>query len=97
MTGVSIVWDLERSRALVVVTDDLPDEARLALLDLDVTAPELRGKLLRWDEAAGEWRPPQRGGGREPAPGDTPAGSGTPSRLPACRTICTTSRHPQRP
>ena len=34
--------------AVIVVTDDLPDEARLALLDLDVTAPELRGKLLGW-------------------------------------------------
>jgi hypothetical protein len=43
--------------AIIVVTEDTPDEARLALLDLDVTAPELRGKLLRWDETAGEWRP----------------------------------------
>ena len=34
----------------MVVTDDLPDEARLALLDLDVTADDLRGKLLRWDQ-----------------------------------------------
>jgi hypothetical protein len=45
------------SAATIVVTDDTPDEARLALLDLDVTAPELRGKLLRWDEAVGAWRP----------------------------------------
>lgn len=43
--------------AAVIVTSDLPDEARLALLDLDVTAPELRGKELRWDTAEGEWRP----------------------------------------
>jgi len=43
--------------AAMIVTADLPDEARLALLDLDVTAPELRGKELRWDVAAGEWRP----------------------------------------
>lgn len=40
----------------LVVTEGLPDEARLALLDLDVTAEELRGKELRWDAAAGEWR-----------------------------------------
>ncbi len=43
--------------ATVVVTGDLPDEARLALLDLDVTADELRGKLLRWDSSASAWRP----------------------------------------
>ena len=43
--------------ATVVVTRDLPDEARLALLDLDVTADELRGKVLRWDRATSAWRP----------------------------------------
>ena len=39
------------SAADVIITGDLPDEARLALLDLDVTADELRGKTLRWDDA----------------------------------------------
>jgi hypothetical protein len=43
--------------AMIVVTDDLPDEARLALLDLDVTADEMRGKTLRWDNEAMAWRP----------------------------------------
>lgn len=43
--------------ASLVFPGDLPDEARLALLDLDVTAEELRGKELRWDAAAGAWRP----------------------------------------
>jgi hypothetical protein len=43
--------------AKIVVTADTPDEARLALLDLDVTADEIRGKQLRWDRAASEWRP----------------------------------------
>ena len=43
--------------ATVVVTDDLPDEARLALLDLDVTADDLRGKLLRWDHETSTWHP----------------------------------------
>jgi hypothetical protein len=43
--------------ATVIVTADLPDEARLALLDLDVTAPHLRGQELRWDPATGEWLP----------------------------------------
>jgi hypothetical protein len=45
------------STATIVITADLPDEARLALLDLDVTADELRGKLLRWDESVLAWRP----------------------------------------
>jgi hypothetical protein len=43
--------------ATIVVDDRLPDEARLALLDLDVTAPELRGKELHWDWVAQAWRP----------------------------------------
>jgi hypothetical protein len=43
--------------ATVVITKDLPDEARLALLDLDVTAEGLRGKLLRWDSSASAWHP----------------------------------------
>lgn len=43
--------------ATIVVTADTPDEARLALLDLDVTAEDLRGKPLRWDPVASAWRP----------------------------------------
>jgi hypothetical protein len=41
--------------AIIVVTEDTPDEARLALLDLDVTAPELRGKYLSWSKGAEAW------------------------------------------
>ena len=44
------------SAATIVITANTPDEARLALLDLDVTAPELRGKELSWDPANAEWR-----------------------------------------
>ena len=44
------------SAAEVIVTSDLPVEARLALLDLDVTADELRGKTLQWDDATKAWR-----------------------------------------
>jgi len=32
-----------------------PDEARLALLDLDVTAPELHGKTLEWNTERNTW------------------------------------------
>jgi hypothetical protein len=58
------VADLVRTRvrrkgktATIAITADLPDEARLALLDLDVTADELRGKLVRWDSTTSTWRP----------------------------------------
>jgi hypothetical protein len=43
--------------AIIVITEALPDEARLALLDLDVTGDEVRGRLLRWDATAGTWLP----------------------------------------
>jgi hypothetical protein len=43
--------------AKFVVTGDLPDAARLALLDLEVVSEALRGKTLRWDEKALAWRP----------------------------------------
>lgn len=48
---------VDDAAATIVITTDLPDEARLALLDLDVTAEELRGMLLHWDRAAGAWCP----------------------------------------
>lgn len=41
--------------AAVELHPDLPDEARLALLDLDPTAPDVRGKTLRWDPARAAW------------------------------------------
>ncbi len=43
--------------AKIVVTADMPDAARTALLDLDVTADDVRGKLLRWDNSASAWQP----------------------------------------
>src|SRR5260370_3791437 len=50
--------------ATLVVTSDTPDEARLAVLDLDLTAEDVRGQLLGWDTEAGTWRPrgPATGG-----------------------------------
>jgi hypothetical protein len=50
--------------ATVVVTRNLPDEARLALLDLDVTAEDLRGKVLRWSRKDEVWLPDDVGSGR---------------------------------
>jgi hypothetical protein len=40
----------------VVLTQELPDEARLMLLDLDLTSDEIRGKALRWDSTEGAWQ-----------------------------------------
>jgi len=59
-TEEALVGAEDNAAATLVITRDTPDEARLELLDLDVTAPELRGKELRWDEEAGEWRPSRR-------------------------------------
>jgi hypothetical protein len=50
----------------IVVSHDTPDEARLALLDLDVTAEEVRGKTLRWNATAGAWVPEGRGSALPP-------------------------------
>jgi hypothetical protein len=44
------------SAATIAIATDTPDEARLALLDLDVTAEGVRGKVLHWDSAADAWR-----------------------------------------
>jgi hypothetical protein len=51
----------EKVPTRVGITQDLPNEARLALLDLDVTAEEVRGKTLRWDATACAWLPDDEG------------------------------------
>jgi hypothetical protein len=56
-TNEALIEVDEGAAATVFITEGLPDEARLALLDVDVTAEELRGKLLRWDPATAAWRP----------------------------------------
>jgi hypothetical protein len=51
-----LVGPEDGSAAILIIENQTPDEARLALLDLDVTAEEVRGKTLRWDEKAMVWR-----------------------------------------
>ena len=46
----------DEATATVVITMDTPDAAWLALPEVDVTAPEVRGKRLRWDNDAMVWR-----------------------------------------
>ncbi|MDE1675188.1 hypothetical protein [Nocardia gipuzkoensis] len=43
--------------AALLVTDDLPDEARLAVLDLDLAEDSVRGKVLGWDPEQARWIP----------------------------------------
>jgi hypothetical protein len=45
------------STTTLVLPEDMTDEARLAFLDLDMTASELQGTTLYWDEKAGKWLP----------------------------------------
>jgi hypothetical protein len=53
---VVAVLDIENvNAAAILITADLPDEARLALLDLDPTEPALHGKVLGWDAGSQQW------------------------------------------
>jgi hypothetical protein len=40
----------------VALTPSMPDEAWLAMFDIDIAAEELRGRILRWDSQASAWR-----------------------------------------
>jgi len=54
------------SAATLVITEDLSELARLALIDLDVTAEAVRGKTLRWDATVGAWLPEGEGSAQPP-------------------------------
>ncbi|MEW1734377.1 hypothetical protein AB0346_00300 [Nocardia beijingensis] len=55
---VVTVLDIENvDAAAILVTADLPDEARLALLDLDPTEAAMHGKVLGWDVEGQQWVP----------------------------------------
>jgi hypothetical protein len=42
--------------------EHMPDEAKLALIDLDLMAEGVRGQRLRWDAKAGQWVVADQGG-----------------------------------
>jgi hypothetical protein len=50
---------VEASDAITIVEleKDLPDEAKLALLDLDFTGVAMNGRRLRWSAQAQAWEP----------------------------------------
>jgi len=43
--------------AAIIVTENMPDEALLAILELDISAETVQGKVLRWDDARMSWVP----------------------------------------
>jgi hypothetical protein len=45
------------TKARIMLTDDLPDEAYQALRRVDLTQPELQGNVLVFDPVSVEWRP----------------------------------------
>ncbi|MFQ6326483.1 hypothetical protein ACLMAL_10135 [Nocardia sp. CWNU-33] len=66
---VAVVLEPENGHsAAILVTADLTDEARLALLDLDLTHESMRGKILTWDENDRRWVPTEPPGWPIPGP-----------------------------
>lgn len=47
--------DMAPVRTTLILPDPLNDEAKLAIIELDVTASGVRGKTLRWNESTGAW------------------------------------------
>jgi hypothetical protein len=56
-TKTVLVVEGDPVATVIEVDEDLPDEARLALLDLDVGNDVVRGHRLRWDAQARAWQP----------------------------------------
>ncbi|WP_141717290.1 hypothetical protein [Nocardia altamirensis] len=58
-SDLAAILDIEGGpgAAAILVTEGLPDEARLALLDIDPTESALRGKVLGWDDTLQRWIP----------------------------------------
>jgi hypothetical protein len=54
-TGDELVVEVDDSVTVIEFNDDLPDEAKLLLLDLDVEAEGIRGNRLTWNAAARVW------------------------------------------
>ncbi len=62
-----VVTQSFRQAVTIEVESGLSEEARLALIDLDVERPELWGHLLRWDQEAEAWLPVPTAPGSEGA------------------------------
>jgi hypothetical protein len=53
--SIQVTTQVGEVRTALEFNDNLPDEARLALLDLDFTKPELSGKVLHWNSQREIW------------------------------------------
>jgi hypothetical protein len=52
-----LVITYQAAETTIILPHQMTDQARLALIDLDVTTEEIRGNTLRWDSASETWRP----------------------------------------
>jgi len=59
--SAEIQVEFDTATTVIVLTNKLPDEARLMLLDLDLTSDATRGKALIWDTDTGAWKPVRTG------------------------------------
>jgi hypothetical protein len=57
LVKVEITTEAQEVTTVLEFTNNLPDEARVALLDLDFTNPDLNGKKLHWNAKKGVWEP----------------------------------------
>jgi hypothetical protein len=55
--AADIVVEADDAVTSLEITDDLSDEAKLALLDLDISDQSIQGRRLRWDGHARRWAP----------------------------------------
>ena len=60
-----LIIDIDDSVIVIELNKDLSDDARLALLDLDVEAPALRGHRLTWDKQVQAWVPADLNDGKK--------------------------------
>jgi hypothetical protein len=54
---VDLLVQEDDSLTVLEISEDLPDDARWALLDLDIKAPAVRGHRLRWNAYTETWEP----------------------------------------
>jgi|SRR5580704_14210949 hypothetical protein len=59
-TKADLIVEVDDDVTVLELEDDLPDEARLALLELDIKQQAVRGRRLTWNAAAQAWLPVTR-------------------------------------
>ena len=45
----------DEATTTIVLTGEMSDDAKLALLDLDLESDKVKGKTMKWDSEAGSW------------------------------------------